>query len=480
MKLSEVSRRFLEWEEEHKLFSLEVNDFPIYTLYRLQLYEALIFATDPGTIIDRDTSRIKTKVNIGRTIENSLSFFWNCFKLKKRVLLISNAENRRKRSVGSVDIYFDQIAHHLKGQCRILEFPKIGTYHYPDNYNKALVVKGDFLYVMEKLSKKRFDPNILDVHVTLLAEKFATLYDEINGKQFSKSGLKRQLTAKGTRNLHRLHIYGWILRFTRPKTLILKSAYTPKSQIILFWSLRLGIHTIEVQHGHIYPYHIGYIKPISIEKGLFPDNIFVWATYYREILERNRWKHNSIKITGDFTAFHSKSGTDVKISGELQTFVKQYTRIVTIIGQHSINEVFLTYLRTIENLDSNTGIIFKFHPRFGKSQEAFFNKHIGKRPYLHYMLEGDIRACFEVSDLVVGVYSTAVLEAIESKKEVHLIGCREAEFFEDFIKSEIVLISPDISSSIAMLDQMKKPLKTIQLRVPFNPESIEISDNNRK
>ncbi len=480
MKLSEVSRKFLEWEEENRLFSLEVREFPIYAFFRLQLYEALIFGTDPGVILDRDTSRMKARTDLGQIAKNSFSLLWNFRKLRKPVLLISNTENRRLREEGAVDIYFDQIADQLNRRVSILEFPKLERYHYPNNYNKKIVVKGDFLYALEKLIRLKYDKNLLEEQVSLIVENYAVVYKEVNQKEFAEDALRSQLLAKGERNLNRLYIYKALLKFARPKALILKSSYTPQSQILLFWAKRLGIHSTEVQHGHIYPFHVGYLKPLTKKAGIFPDSIFLWAAYYRGLLSKMGWPEDSLTITGDYTSFQNTADSRAVISKELQSFASRYSRIITIIGQHSINEVFLSYLRTIDKLDDNTGVIFKFHPRFGKSQEAFFSKHLGRKPALHYMLEGDIHSCFKISNLVVGVYSTAVLEAIESQKEVHLINCRESEFFEDFVNSRVVTISPDINTSVNMLKQNEGPPKTLLLREPFNPLLLEQLGQNTK
>ena len=130
---------------------------------------------------------------------------------------------------------------------------------------------------------------------------------------------------------------------------------------------------MEVQHGHIYSLHIGYLKPLQSETALLPDHILLWSEYYRRTLVRNRWNSSEIKVTGDYSSIDDMTESEPHtLPQSLISFIARFEVIITIVGQHSINEVFLEYLKSLRMIPENAGIIFKFHPKYADAQKSFF------------------------------------------------------------------------------------------------------------
>ncbi|WP_445383544.1 capsular polysaccharide export protein, LipB/KpsS family [Robiginitalea sp. IMCC43444] len=452
--LSEISAAFLQWEEEEGLLGVLHNGFPIYLLIRPQIYEAVLLGTDPIELMTKDTGQTKVQLNYLKLGRQVISFFVNFRKLFRELLVISHTENRRFDGHNYYDIYFDRITDTLDISVCIVEFPKIGLYHYSENHRNEKVIKGDLFYVLERIMKSGFDSKLLAVQTREIVDKYSVFYQRVFRRSLDDNTLEGLFYKKFERNLRRIGVYERLLRFSKPRTLMLKSSYSPKSLILIFLARKLGIRSLEVQHGHIYPYHIGYLRTRN-QNSLFPDHIFLWSEHYKKTLLSNGWNEKQMTVTGDFTQLSQLNTKDRgDLSEALMDFIERHETIITVIGQHSINEVFVRYLLEIRKLPKDAGIIFKFHPKFAKQQQAFFEKHLGLNDNLFYLSEGNIRLCFEKSNLVVGVYSTAVIEAIELKKPVHLIDCPQAEIFQDFVDGGLLLKSRSVQESIKLLKSM--------------------------
>jgi hypothetical protein len=118
------------------------------------------------------------------------------------------------------------------------------------------------------------------------------------------------------------------------------------------------------------------------------------------------------------------------------------------------------------------GVIFKFHPRLAQEQTAFFKEYLGEHPDIYFMKNGKIEECFSVSDLVVGVYSTALLEAIEAGKEVHIIDCPEADYFDDLITKGNLRRSENLKDSLELLGNNNNFKGAIRVRDPFDAKVL--------
>ena len=86
--------------------------------------------------------------------------------------------------------------------------------------------------------------------------------------------------------------------------------------------------------------------------------------------------------------------------------------------------------------------------------------------------KGDINKCFQISDLVVGVYSTALIEALELGKQTHLIRCAQAEVFEDLLREEMVVSTLSIKDSLEILSRKQGTNSTLSIREPFKANGL--------
>ncbi|MFS4483529.1 hypothetical protein ACKGJY_10960 [Hyunsoonleella sp. 2307UL5-6] len=473
MNLKELSNFYLKWENENDLYNYKINNFPIYVFFRMQFYHCFLFGNDVVEELSKEGLGSVKKVNKKKVLINSLLFFFNLKKLKKNNLIISNTSNRKNVNGYYKDIMFDNICDFKLKDYAILEFPQLGTYHYNQSYKKENIVYGDFLYLAERFVKPKINLKDAEVIIEIIIDNFALFWEKYHSRKFDKSLLKTELLLKLKRNISRIPIYKKLLAYVKPKAIYLKAGYAPQSQIITQISKELNIDIVEVQHGHIYSLHGGYTLPKEKNKGFFPNYLAVWSNYYKNIVINNGWDKNSVKVFGDFTQIKDINDIDVfktlKPKDVLKKIVNNHKYIVTVVCQHSIEGVFSNFLKQIKTIEKrNIGVILKLHPRLQEKQTLFF-KHILKDFDNIYVIGNtDIKECFNVSNLVVGVYSTALIEALEYGLPVHLIDCKESQFLDDLLKLNLVRLSGGIDESYKILSEDNHNLRTCVFREKFN------------
>ncbi|OED36643.1 hypothetical protein AB832_05530 [Flavobacteriaceae bacterium (ex Bugula neritina AB1)] len=448
MNLEEVTKRFLEWEKDNKWYEVCLNGYPVYSFIRVEIYESIIFASDLNKIFRKTGNVSLKKINYRKILHNSLRYVLKESSLKKQKLVITNTENKIKVDDYYVDKFFDKIIRKTSSEVSVLEFPDSKEYHYNNILNKGKTVEGDIFYVLEKLFPGRIDKEKLIDTSKRIFEAYSKLFKEIYGLTPAK-GSEEEIYKRIKRNISRIHIYEWFIKKYKPREVFLKSSYSPLMQIFIFLCKKYKVKTIEVQHGHIYPLHIGYLMPMDIEgcNELFPDRILVWSNYYKEILIKNNWKANKIRVIGDFT--YNKELV-IKNSSDISALVKlskQYSKVITLVSQHTLDKEFVEYLNNVNDLPESVLVFIKLHPKYIGAQEKSFKTIIEKFNNVLLVTQGNIKDYLQISDLVVGVYSTGIIEALEMNKVVHLIDTDMSQFFNDLVEMEIIQKSKSIASS---------------------------------
>ncbi|WP_242083700.1 hypothetical protein [Aestuariivivens sediminis] len=468
MDLKEISNRFLKWEIENKLYDIKVKDFPIYCLLRVEIYESLMFDSSLKSILLKEDKSQAKRINYLKLGYSVISFFFKQRLLKNSNLYITNTDNKIKYREIYVDNFFDKLIDKDPGKVAVLEFPNIINYHFDNLKNKEKILKAGFLYAAEKIFKDRVDKSQLTKEVDRISKYYKQLYLSINKTELYEN-IDFLIKKRIIRNLKRIHIYEKLIKYYSPKVVYLKSAYSPLKQILIYVCRKHSTKIIEVQHGHIYPYHIGYL--LARDKGdiknLLPNHIYVWSRYYKNVLLENNWNNDTIKIKGDFTYNHELNEINLKNSHRINELINDYKTIITIISQHTLCKEIDEFLNDMEKLPSDVAILIKLHPRLKLSQEEIFNKKASQFKNIMIVRDGNIKLYFEVSDLIIGVYSTAIIEALEMQKTVHLIDIRVSDFFEDFIQNNIVQKTKSIFESYKMLKYQPEKIKVV-FREPFN------------
>ncbi len=466
MSIKEITDKFLDWEKENELYEIEVHDHPIYPFIRTEIYESLIFTTSLTEILKKTSSKLNAKVNLFNIAISSLDFFRKKHLLNRSNLFITNTDSKLKFESKYVDYFCDKLIKEVSGDASILEFPNLQDYHFKEITNKDITVKADIFYVLERVYTKKIDANSLRIEISRIFELYADIYKELHGFVPESTAINL-LFNRVKRNLQRIHLYKKFIKRYRPKRVFLKSAYSPMSQIFIRVCKEYNVKIIELQHGHIYPFHIGYILPKETSAIMyFPDEILVWSNYYKEILKKNNWTDFKIKVTGDFT-YNLDINKGTEFDDKLLEKRKKHHKIITLICQHTLDKEFIQFLDNIQELPNDVLILAKLHPRYKEQQEQNFEPVVKQNENFELIKEGSLKDYLTISDLVIGVYSTGIIEAIEMGKKVHIINTRMSEFFLDLQEKGIVQKSDSIMSSYKIINEPDNGNKIVKFREEF-------------
>ena len=425
-------KKFLDWEEENNLFSFKYNGFPVWAFVRLGLYMAASRKDFEFEQFKRESSILSPKLCIKEKVKlvwNCIKFLVNFRKLKKaEILVVSRTSNRVLKGEHYYDKFFDQIKLKEK-KIALLEFPSLDAeaIHYKANFNPNRVVFGEFLYICEVINRKFFN-NHYDDSDSIFA-LYKSFIKENLDYEISPEVFHQHVSKQINRQINRLHIFRKLIEFTNPKALVLKSSYDPMSQMLNFYSNRVGGKTIEFQHGHIYSEHPGYFRSKNIDpdvQNTYPEKIFVENEFYRNILLDNYWHEDSINVVGEIIQKKSVDAT------ALTSRIPQNATVVTVINQHTLSEEIADLLLAAKLMPDYIFLI-KLHPRLIHQQIDAFRKVLMFDNVVLVKNEYSIEECFSVSNSAVGVYSTGLIDALKRNIPVNILNLPGCEFMDDLV-----------------------------------------------
>ena len=191
----------------------------------------------------------------------------------------------------------------------------------------------------------------------------------------------------------------------------------------------LQIPVIELQHGVINQYHLGYHYPLTKEMDYFPDEILVW--------------HSMWENSADFPLEQSK--IKVNQNNHLEKFKERCVRItepdsILIISQGAIGELLSDYIYQNFERINKYKIYYKLHPgEFESSKNYKSLLKLDKKLNMEIIRnEKTVYELFEKVGNVVGVFSTALYEANYFKKKVFIVPISGFEYMSKLLEKENV------------------------------------------
>ena len=226
------------------------------------------------------------------------------------------------------------------------------------------------------------------------------------------------------------YLYKLLLMIKKPQKLYLVVSYYVYAPLIKA-AKELKIETIELQHGMISKYHLGYHYPNSDYVDYFPNKIFLWSDFW---VDRASFpiKRNCIKIKGFQYMEYQKE--------KYASYIKK-NKNITVISQSTIGKKLANYiLNNLKYLDQYN-IFYKLDPaECFKKDEYLPIKELKK--YSNFNLISDINVSiyelFAKSKFVIGVYSTAMVEAFEFGCDLIIINLPGSEYLDCFKEKENV------------------------------------------
>lgn len=246
----------------------------------------------------------------------------------------------------------------------------------------------------------------------------------------------------------------------KPKAIFLPYETGPLALAIISIFRKLGIKTIGVQHGYIYPYSPMYSQTSFSNHDSpygfpLPDTTLVFGNYVKDLLVKNGYPPEKFEVFGNPSLFHLdviSSKFDSKMIRKKFTLQDNQKVILFTTGKLQRNYTEggkYDYDEQIwENLLQNYGgkndffIILKPHP--GEKNISIYKKIMQKYPHNNVIItQNDIFELIQISSLVISVFSSTMFESLCFKKPV--IRLKFSEYENHILDSSNAIITSNIN-----------------------------------
>ncbi|MBO6104779.1 MAG: sialyltransferase, partial [Methanobrevibacter sp.] len=249
-----------------------------------------------------------------------------------------------------------------------------------------------------------------------------------------------------------------LLQRKNPKVVFLVVAYENKALVAA--CKKMNIEIIELQHGTISPYHLGYSYPENTMKfndeikdiEYFPDKILSFGDYWKNACPFPIDSENIISM--GFPYFEENSKTYMKIADEKDNEPIAQKQILFIsqgvIGKYLSKLAYETASNIKENNENNENnnsqnfkFIYKLHPgEYGtwKENYDYLTKAVNEFDNFTVIDESEppLYELFAKSYYQIGAFSTAIYEGLAFNCKTFIIDVPGVEYLDDLIDKNIV------------------------------------------
>jgi len=316
------------------------------------------------------------------------------------------------RSVDGDDIFSKQIKDTLDDDYFNMSHSEKSTFtgkrdSHTDLFRILAKISGNIFYFLIRNKNNNMINNILE-SVDLEDKKKIDAYQ----RDFRKSQVEYKVL---------YCIYKFILYRTRFKLAYIVTSYY---NLPLVHALReRNIRTIELQHGVISKYHLGYSCLDNNTKVPFCDEIYMWGEYW---ITANR-----IPTTVRLKVIGNSLIVDLKA---VKSDITRETNLI-IISQVSISEALFDFILSNVNSLENYNVYYKLHPgEFDRKLK--FEKAFEKFDHINVISnELKLDNLIKLSQIQVGAYSTGLFEGLNNGLVTLLIDSPGTCYMSSLISS---------------------------------------------
>jgi hypothetical protein len=453
MSFAEDFSKFHQMEEKMNLFNEEICGEKFWALIRFPIY-SLTFgrASSAATTSMKMSAYSKLK----RFMFSLLSWRRNPLLIPKSQILFVFPGRRILENDGRWwDIYSDPIIKYVKHHSAAIESP------YKNRHYEPAATHG--LRYLDLIEFLTFAKRLLGIARIHLTKSDIRLLSKIRSELLVRFEIDVDVVAVTRRVLENrkavVPLYKWLIRHIRPKVVVLAQGYGYEDLIEACSSL--GIPTVELQHGAINAYHVGYsfAGKIGIKKN-FPDYLLTWGDYWSSAAEFPTEKKRVLSV--GFPYIESKK--NLKSTKKKQiVFVSQETVGVAL-------SKFAKELSSNKNLDYK--IVYKLHPHERADWRARYPWLVSSGITVIDQPKDLLYKLFSESLIQIGVYSTALFEGLAFGLRTFLLDTKGVETMDSLLRGGLV---KKVSSPEELLGYIRnaKPPTEFEFEYFFKTNSLE-------
>ncbi|MDR0900982.1 MAG: sialyltransferase [Methanobrevibacter sp.] len=349
----------------------------------------------------------------------------------------------------------------------VIESPYLNK-HYSDRenyikYNDRILL-GSYFY--KKLSNLTFR--------TCEEDKIANIEKELNSTFNIKLDLFNIIKTHICDFKYQYKKYNKLFKKRMPKYIFVVVAY--ENQAMIAAAKNNNIEIIELQHGTISKYHLGYNYPDEEKNSInyFPDTILTFGNYWNEVAEYPISKEKKIAIGFPYLEDEISSYLDhlndeylnykfdISKKNDKKNSKKNKNQILFIsqgvIGKY-LSKFAYELSEKLNQLDEEYEIVYKLHP-------GEYSDWKNNYKYLKKAAEDDnfividdnkipLYELFAKSEYQVGVFSTAIYEGLIFNCKTLVVDLPGIEYLDDLIEKNYVLKIKDSSEFIEKIENFK-------------------------
>lgn len=407
-------------EEKFQLLDYEIDGVKVWQYARFKIYSKLSESSGIYSQAHTRMSKLDRVKSLPRFIINSISD--NYFNVKQSEIVVFPHSRPVKHQGEFIDIYTKYYSDEFKEKG--IKFIEIESARYGKHYRKKNenIFYDDWIVLASLFYRNFIKVNFSDKNLKLINTLEKEIYNMINIKlnliELFKTRIK---TFKAY-----FKIYTKIFKKVNPSQIYIVDNYSGKAPVTKA-AKYLGIEVVELQHGTMGKYHIGYSYP-SRKKELdyFPNKLILWSEMWKKITP---FPLPDDKIIIDKFRYLEKE----KLKYDLNN---KEPNSLLVLSQGTIsNQMAGKLLDNFKNFKKYQ-IYFKLHPgEFDRwknypnliSLLKFYNVKLLKNEKPLYEL---LSKC----EYQIGVYSTALYEGLEFGCKTILMDLPGIEYMDEFIE----------------------------------------------
>lgn len=436
--LADITDALLTLEAKSGFFEIEINGIPVWERIRFHVHRELLKALG-----------VAGQAHSSAEFESIFERYWiplrslcesagrrNPLLAPEHDVLVWGHSRRNMLDDGLWwDLYFDPIYDHLDLDYLHLESQHLRSHRRPAKTENLRYL--DFIEYTAKLSREiglGSNPPSDDE-----LEELRRIRDEIHEEFGVDINFEEQVTATLALRQPLLVLYRRLLRRVDPDIVLLVVSYGRETFIEA--CQELSIPVVELQHGVIHPFHLGYRYPGDRTKEAFPDYLFTFGEFWNDVVEYPIPEERVIGVGYPYLEQQREKYKEIPRKDQ-----------ILFISQGPIGEQLSKFaLEVDEDPRIDYSVIYKLHP-------GEYDRWRDEYPWLREVNfeviddpEVPLYRLFAESKVQIGVGSTAVYEGLSFDLETYVFDCPGSEVLEYLVEhgvAESVNSTEDLSSKL--------------------------------
>ncbi len=424
----EIRDRFIEIEKKYKVYNLKNQNVYIWKLIRFELFDYIVKELN----ILKDGHPINNIDKFKRLMllfKYSLLNIFRRKKMKKSDVLILTHGRKQKFKNGYIDIYLNDIISSLRENQKkafVIDRPDHYGRHYNANYENMIFFER-FGHITRECLYKFYSSQIHLGETTQILLDIQKELERVFDIDIDLIGLARKRIFRF--NFEKKY-FDKILDIVKPQKIFLVASYG-KEELIASAQERL-IPVVEVQHGVISSYHMGYYFPFKTSIPYFPDEIILFGEYWRESVA---FPCNGKQVVRSFNFMNKNESMNIQV---------KKSEKVLFISQGSIGDQLSKVAAEFAN-KNYVKCYYKLHPSEYNNWKNKYHEleecaHEGRVEVISN--DRSIYELFNLCDYSIGVYSTAIYESLMYENKTYLIAIEGYQYMEYLIDNNHVKLLP--------------------------------------